>query len=279
MPWRWLHLNGWRRVCGLPMSVEGARNAPVTEHFADGRLSQSLTRALVEEAPIAIEINGIGYAVMMATPADLADYALGFCLSEQLIADAGQFVSADAFAVPGGGWMLRVQLDAPAAGPLIDRARLRLAEGSCGLCGIESLEQVLRPLAPVSARLEVSKSAVFRAVAALNEHQVLGRATRAAHGAAFCDVEGTILLLREDVGRHNAFDKLIGALAHAGIDPATGFVLLTARCSFELVQKAVIANVPVLVTISAASTMAVEQARAHGLTLYSLARDDSLLET
>ena len=261
------------------MSVEGARNAPVTEHFADGRLSQSLTRALVEEAPIAIEINGIGYAVMMATPADLADYALGFCLSEQLIADAGQFVSADAFAVPGGGWMLRVQLDAPAAGPLIDRARLRLAEGSCGLCGIESLEQVLRPLAPVSARLEVSKAAVFRAVAALHDRQALGRVTRAAHGAAFCNVEGTILLLREDVGRHNAFDKLIGALAHAGIDPATGFVLLTARCSFELVQKAVIANVPVLVTISAASTMAVEQARAHGLTLYSLARDDSLLET
>ena len=261
------------------MSVKGAQNAPVTEHFADGRPSQSLTRALVEEAPIAIEINGIGYAVMMATPADLADYALGFCLSEQLIADAGEFVSADAFAVPGGGWMLRVQLDAPAAGPLIDRARLRLAEGSCGLCGIESLEQVLRPLVPVSARLEVSKSAVFRAVAALNEHQVLGRATRAAHGAAFCDVEGTILLVREDVGRHNAFDKLIGALAHAGIDPATGFVLLTARCSFELVQKAVIANVPVLVTISAASTMAVEQARAHGLTLNSLARDDSLLET
>ena len=261
------------------MSVEGARNAPVTEHFADGRLSQSLTRALVEEAPIAIEINGIGYAVMMATPADLADYALGFCLSEQLIADAGQFVSADAFAVPGGGWMLRVQLDAPAAGPLIDRARLRLAEGSCGLCGIESLEQVLRPLAPVSARLEVSKAAVFRAVAALHDRQALGRVTRAAHGAAFCNVEGTILLLREDVGRHNAFDKLIGALAHAGIDPATGFVLLTARCSFELVQKAVIANVPVLVTISAASTMAVEQARAHGLTLNSLARDDSLLET
>ena len=215
----------------------------------------------------------------MATPADLADYALGFCLSEQLIADAGQFVSADAFAVPGGGWMLRVQLDAPAAGPLIDRARLRLAEGSCGLCGIESLEQVLRPLAPVSARLEVSKAAVFRAVAALHDRQALGRVTRAAHGAAFCNVEGTILLLREDVGRHNAFDKLIGALAHAGIDPAPGFVLLTARCSFELVQKAVIANVPVLVTISAASTMAVEQARAHGLTLYSLARDDSLLET
>lgn len=261
------------------MVPDGARLTPVTEHFADGKPPRALNRPLVEEAPIAIEINGIGYAVMMATPADLTDYALGFCLSEQLIAARNEFVSADAFEVPGGGWMLRVVLHAPSAGPLIDRARLRLAEGSCGLCGIESLEQVLRPLTPVSARLEVAKAAVFRAVAALNEHQILGRATRAAHGAAFCDPDGTIRCLREDVGRHNAFDKLIGALAAAGIDPATGFVLLTARCSFELVQKAVIANVPVLATISAASTMAVDQARAHGLTLYSLAREDSLLET
>ena len=260
------------------MTPDGARNAAAIEHFADGRAARALTRALVDEAPIAIEINGIGYAVMMATPADLDDYALGFCLSEQLIATRSGFVSADAVQVPGGGWMLRVVLDAPAAGPLIDRARLRLAEGSGGLCGIESLEQVLRPLAPVTARLNVDKAAVFRAVSALGDHQVLGRVTRAAHAAAFCDVDGTIRCLREDVGRHNAFDKLIGALAQAGIDPGTGFVVLTARCSFELVQKAVIANVPVMATISAASTLAVAQARDHGLTLYSLAREDSLLE-
>jgi FdhD protein len=261
------------------MTIDGARAAPVTEYFADGAAPRALTRPLVEEAPVAIEINGVGYAVMMATPADLTDYAIGFCLSEQIITAQHEFVSADAWQAPGGGWMLRVLLDAPAAAPLLDRARLRLAEGSCGLCGIESLEQVLRPLAPVTARLTVTKAAVFRAVAALGDHQALGRATRAAHAAAFCDAEGTIGLVREDVGRHNAFDKLIGALALAGIDPGGGFVLLTARCSFELVQKAVIANVPVLVTISAASTMAVDQAHAHGLTLYSLAREDSLLET
>jgi len=260
------------------MAVDGARDSGVTEHFANGTPPRGLTRPLVDEAPIAIEINGIGYAVMMATPADLDDYALGFCLSEQLIASAGEYLSADAWEVPSGGWMLRIALDAPAAGPLLDRARLRLAEGSCGLCGIESLEQVLRPLAPVSARLTVEKAAIFRAVAALGDHQVLGRATRAAHAAAFCEPDGRIVMVREDVGRHNAFDKLIGALAHAGRDPATGFVVLTARCSFELVQKAVIANVPVLATISAASTMAVDQARGAGLTLYSLAREDSLLE-
>lgn len=261
------------------MPVEGARDTAATEHFADGRAPRALHRPLIDEAPVAIEINGIGYAVMMATPADLVDYALGFCLSEQLIAHPREFVSAQASDVPAGGWVLRIVLDAPAAGPLIERARLRLAEGSCGLCGLESLEQVLRVLPQVSARLAVTKAAVFRAVAALGDHQWLGRVTRAAHAAAFCDADGTIRLVREDVGRHNAFDKLIGALAQAGIDAATGFVLLTARCSFELVQKAVIANVPVLATISAASTLAVDQARAHGLVLYSLAREDSLLET
>lgn len=261
------------------MPVEGARDTAATEHFADGRAPRALHRPLIDEAPVAIEINGIGYAVMMATPADLVDYALGFCLSEQLIAHPREFVSAQASDVPAGGWVLRIVLDAPAAGPLIERARLRLAEGSCGLCGLESLEQVLRVLPQVSARLDVTKAAVFRAVAALGDHQRLGRVTRAAHAAAFCDADGTIRLVREDVGRHNAFDKLIGALAQAGIDAATGFVLLTARCSFELVQKAVIANVPVLATISAASTLAVDQARAHGLVLYSLAREDSLLET
>lgn len=258
--------------------VDGARDHAVVEHFADGAPLRALTRTLIDEAPVAIEINGLGYAVMMATPTDLDDYALGFCLSEQLIGAADQFVSAESFAVPDGGWMLRVVLNAPAAGPLIERARLRLAEGSCGLCGIESLEQVLRPLSPVTARIDLDTAALFRAAAALGDRQVLGRATRAAHAAAFCDPDGTIRLVREDVGRHNAFDKLIGALARARIDPATGFVLLTARCSFELVQKAVIANVPVLATISAASTLAVDQARAAGLGLYSLVRGDSLLE-
>ncbi|HQS95150.1 MAG: sulfurtransferase FdhD [Novosphingobium sp. 16-62-11] len=262
-----------------PMPVEGARPFQFQEHFADGRPAQDITRALAEEAPVAIEINGLGYAVMMATPTDLQDYALGFCLSEQLIASVDEFMSADAAPVEAGGWMLRVQLAASGAGPLLERARLRLSEGSCGLCGIESLEQVMRPLLPVTAKLEVSPAALFRAVEALGDQQVLGQATRAAHAAALCAPDGTILLVREDVGRHNAFDKLLGAAARAGLDPTKHFVLLTARCSFELVQKAVIAGVPLLATVSAASTLAVEQAAAHGLRLVSLTRRDSLLES
>lgn len=261
------------------MPVEGAHDVAFVEHFADGSAPRRVARALIEEAPVALEINGIGYAVMMATPVDLEDYALGFCLSEQLIASAAEFVSADAAPVDAGGWMLRIQLAASGAAPLLDRARLRLSEGSCGLCGIESLEQVMRPLSPVTAMLEVAPAAMFRAVRALGDLQALGRETRAAHGAALCAADGTVLLVREDVGRHNALDKLLGAAARAGLAVSDHFILLTARCSFELVQKAVIAGCPLLVTISAASTLAVDQAHAHGLRLVSLARTDSLLES
>lgn len=248
------------------------------EHFADARPARALDRPLIVEAPVAIEINGIGYAVMMATPADLADYAMGFLLSEQIIADPSELIAVDYQPVASGAWMLRVTVVGGSAAPLLERARLRLSEGSCGLCGMESLEQVLRPLPPVTARLALPEAAVFAAAAALRDRQPLGRATGAAHAAAFCDAQGRIVAVREDVGRHNALDKLIGTLARQGIPPAEGFILLTARCSFELVQKTVIAGCPVLATISAASTLAVEQARGHGLKLYSLVRSDSLLD-
>ncbi|MET3472392.1 FdhD protein [Novosphingobium sp. 1529] len=257
----------------------GAVDHAFVEHFADGRPPVPRARALAQEAPVAIEINGLGYAVMMATPTDLEDYALGFCLSEQLIADPSGFVAAQAAEIEGRGWILRITLAMADAAPLMERARLRLSEGSCGLCGIESLEQVLRPLPQVGAALAVSDAAIFRATAALGDHQTLGRATRAAHAAAFCTRDGVIVALREDVGRHNAFDKLVGAMARAGIDPASGFVVLTARCSYELVQKAVIAGVPLLVTVSAASTLAAARAQTHGLRLVSLARDDSFLDS
>lgn len=248
------------------------------EHFADQSPARTIERALIEEEPVAIEINGLGYAVMMATPADLEDYALGFCLSEQLIASAQELVSVHAAPAAVGGWVLRVQLGVQNATPLIERVRLRLAEGSCGLCGIESLEQVMRPLVPVESSLQVDSGAIFRATAALGEHQVLGKLTHAAHAAALCSADGAIELVREDVGRHNALDKMLGAAARKGLDVSQHFILLTARCSFELVQKAVIARAPMLVTISAASTLAANQAAAHGLRLVSLARHDSFLD-
>ena len=260
------------------MPVDGARPASLVERLATGAPARPIERTTIVEAPVAIEINGLAYAVMMATPADLDDFALGFCLSEQLIEAPAQFESCEASELERG-WLLRITLAGDCAAPLVERARLRLTEGSCGLCGIESLDQVLRPLPHVIGSVEVPDAALFLAVAALRERQPLGRATGAAHAAAFCDVDGAILLVREDVGRHNAFDKLIGALARAGTPPSQGFVLLSARCSFELVQKAVLAGVPLLATVSAASTLALETARAHGLRLVSLLRDDSFLES
>ena len=259
------------------MPVDGARPAQLVERFAQGDAPRAITRTTIVEAPIAIEINGLAYAVMMATPADLDDFALGFCLSEQLIETPAQFESCEASDLDRG-WLLRITLTSDCAAPLVERARLRLTEGSCGLCGIESLDQVLRPLPRVMTVLGISDAALFAAGAALRERQPLGRATGAAHAAAFCQADGTIVTVREDVGRHNAFDKLIGALARAGMPPAEGFVLLSARCSFELVQKAVLAGVPVLATVSAASTLALDTARDHGLRLVSLLRNDSFLD-
>lgn len=236
----------------------------------------ALVRTLAVEAPVSIEVGGLGYAVMMATPADLRDYALGFALAEGLVDAATELRSVDAHPIEGG-WALRLWLAPERAAFALERARRRVGESSCGLCGIENIEEVLRPLPPVTARLDVGREAVAAALAALPAHQPLGRATGAVHAAAFCAPTGDILCVREDVGRHNALDKLIGALAWAETDPATGFILLSARCSYELVEKTVRAGCPLLVTISAPTSLAAERASTAGLTLVSLARADSAL--
>ena len=236
----------------------------------------ALTRSVPVEAPVSIEVGGIGYAVMMATPADLEDYALGFALSEGLVEAAAQIRRVDAHPIEGG-WALRIWLPPERNAIALERARKRVSESSCGLCGIENIEEVLRPLPPVTARIGTDRDAIAAALAALPDRQPLGRATGAVHAAAFCSPAGAIRLVREDVGRHNALDKLIGALARAGIDPATGFVLLSARCSYELVEKTVRAGCPMLVTISAPTSLAATRAAQAGLTLVTLARADSAL--
>jgi FdhD protein len=234
-----------------------------------------LLRRIPIEAPIAIEYNGIGYAVMMATPADLEAYAIGLTLAEG-IARADEIEDIDVHPIEGG-WIVRVTLPPARLDAVIERARTRVSESSCGLCGIESIEQVLRPLPPVTARIATSREAIAAALAALADHQPLSAATGAVHAAAFCTPDGCIVAAREDVGRHNALDKLIGALALEGIDPKGGFILLSARCSYELVEKTVRAGCPMLVTISAPTSLAVERASAAGLTLVALARADNAL--
>ena len=242
----------------------------------DPKAKEITERPTIIEAPIAIEYNGIGYAVMMVTPIDLNDFAIGFSLSERLIDQADQILAVDAHQAELG-WILRIQVPQENAEKVIARARQRVSESSCGLCGMDNLDEVMRPLPPVTAKIALNDAAIFAALSVLRDHQPLNKATGSAHAAAFCTTDGSVLMAREDVGRHNALDKLIGALATSEIDPATGFILLTARCSLELVQKAILANCPMLVTISAATDLAIDTAAKYGLRLISLARPDAAL--
>ena len=248
---------------------------PFARLLPDGP-SAPVSRPVAVESPIAIEMNGLGYAVMMATPADLDDFAYGFCHSERLIDDPADILEIAAHYTERGV-VLRVTLVEVRLDRVIERVRHRVSESSCGLCGIENLEQALRPLPPVTAETRADAAAIFRALGALSAHQPLNAATGAVHAAALCGPDGTIRLVREDVGRHNAFDKLIGAMLRSGSGWDGGFALLTARCSYELVEKAVLSGCPMLVTVSMATSLAVARAAEAGLKLVVLARPDAAL--
>lgn len=246
------------------------------DRLAPGGGRTGYDRAVAVEAPVAIEVNGLGYAVLMATPSNLTDLAHGFVLAERLIDRVEELIDVDAHATDAGT-LLRVTLAAERHDRVAERVRHRVSESSCGLCGIENLEQALRPLPTVTARSVADDAALFAAAATLRDHQPLAQATGATHAAALCAPDGGIRLIREDVGRHNAFDKLIGAMRREGYDWDGGFALLSSRCSFELVEKAVLAGCPMLATLSAATTLALDRAAAAGLALRTLVRSDAML--
>jgi FdhD protein len=175
------------------------------------------------------------------------------------------------------GWIVRAALSGLGAEQLGERVRTRVSESSCGLCGIENLEAIAKPLPRVAPHPPLAPAAIFTALAALKDRQPLSHATGAAHAAAWTDTAGAIGCVREDVGRHNALDKLIGAMARDGQALAPGFVLSTARCSYEIVEKAVRVGATTLVAISLPTSMAVARAEAAGLSLWALARDDSVV--
>ncbi|MDD5297436.1 MAG: formate dehydrogenase accessory sulfurtransferase FdhD [Rhodocyclaceae bacterium] len=228
---------------------------------------------LPEEVPVALVYNGISHAVMLATPAELEDFALGFSLSEGILEKPGQLYDCQV-EVRENGMEVHLEIATERFLGLKERRRNLAGRTGCGLCGVESLDAVCRPLPPVGRRLRLPVAAIHLALASLHEHQSLHRRTHAVHAAAWVDGAGRILAIREDVGRHNALDKLIGHLARTGFDAATGFVLVTSRASVEMAQKAAAVGMELLFSISAPTALAVETAEAAGLTLAGSVFDD-----
>ncbi len=236
-------------------------------------LREAILRDTPLEAAIGIAFDSAPYVVVMASPADVEDLAVGFTVTEQ-VAPLSAIERVTVSSQPEG--LLADILLTKSAGENLSRSRRRTLESrsSCGLCGVETLRDAVRPITPVGPGPVVSRSAVQRALAALENGQALGARTRATHAAAWSDDAGTVLLLREDVGRHNALDKLVGAALRAGLDPQGAMILVTSRCSYEMVEKTAAAGVSILVAISAPTSLAIDRAEAAGMTLIALARAD-----
>ena len=236
-----------------------------------GAATETIQRATPREVAVGLSFDGRPHTVLMATPEDIEDLARGFTITE---------------AVAGANDILGVEVTENDLGVLADvrlrpgaiqrKARPRTLEGrsSCGLCGVQRLADAVRPLPEVAQGARVSHQAVQRAVDALGDAQSLGRLTRATHAAAFVAPDGALRAVREDVGRHNALDKLAGALAREGLDAQAGFVLVTSRCSFEMVEKTARMGCSMLVAVSAPTDLAIQRAEDCGLTLIALARAD-----
>ena len=255
------------------MSGKNTSRSVVRISRRDGVVSTG-TRAVPEEVPIAFSYGGSTHAVMMATPADLEDFATGFSLTEGIISTPADIESVDVINADQG-FDVQVTLRDAQADALRLRRRHMAGPVGCGLCGIESIEQAVRAVPDVSAvQFDIRAETVVAAMDALNGAQPLHQETRAVHGAGFYVPEVGLIAVREDVGRHNALDKLAGAVLRAGYTGRDGVVVVTSRISVEMVQKAAILGSAILVAVSAPTALAIETADAAGMTLIALARGE-----
>ena len=263
------------RSASQPLRPSVAGSVPVTvlvkgkdAAARDGRKHWQLA----EEVPVNLLYNEKPHVVMMATPSDLEDFAWGFSLSEGVLSSPDLIRDVAVVTVEGG---ILVDVTTAERADVVRERQARSLEGrsGCGICGMQRLDQVMRDVRPVHAGFKWSPQAVARAFDEMPAHQVMNRANHSVHAAAWCSPEGEVLLIREDVGRHNALDKLIGAIARQRMDFTSGFIVMTSRCSFELVQKSAAVGVAYLATVSAPTSLALDLAERAGMALACLSPD------
>lgn len=238
--------------------------------WEDGTRSDRV-ETVAEETPVALVYNGIPHAVMMATPQDLEDFALGFSMTEELIASPADLQRVECVRY-SQGIEIQIQVSPEREAEIAARTRRLTGRTGCGICGADSVASVLKTLHPVSAAVTIREDAVQSAMASLASHQTLNAAAGAVHAAGWAGLTAGIEVVREDVGRHNALDKLIGALLRRGTEPASGFVVVTSRASFEMVQKTTLFGAPLMAAVSGPTGLAIRIAQRAGLTLVGFAR-------
>ncbi len=256
---------------GNPMAVE----TPITIIPFDKTKTLRKTRAIPSEVPVNLVYGGIPFAVMMTTPSDLEDFAVGFSLTEGIIQHPhdihGIRIEQDEL-----GLRLAIDLAPDRLHEHLARKRALSGRTGCGLCGIDDLKSLPQARKPKGSAPSIALSAIRSALLGLDREQALNELTHAVHAAAWADLDGTLRYVREDVGRHNALDKLIGAVSRVGTRPDSGFVIVTSRCSFELVEKVAAFGARTLVAISAPTSLALERARLLDIALIGIARRDSV---
>lgn len=270
------HANAWAPpspvppALSRPLSREGVRLVPAT--VCTGSAMAEREETVIDEVPVGLVYAGDLFSVMLATPTDLEDFATGFSLSEGIVGSAEE-LAVTAIDEVTDGVRIRMELPVERLAALLRRKRNLMGGSGCGRCGTDSFAEALRPLDPVRSTARIAPEAIRRAMAALPSGQRLNRETGAVHAAGFAHPDGRLVAVREDVGRHNALDKLIGALTRTGVDPAGGFVVVSSRCSFEMVHKTAAAGIPLIAAISAPTSLCVGFAEAVGVGVVAYVRD------
>jgi FdhD protein len=263
---------------GLGSDCAGTGSQPLDAWRLRGATWSRVSDTIAEEVPVALQYNGISHAVMLATPCDLEDFAVGFSLTEGIVESRADIHDLEIEPSEGGVTVV-LRIASARFEALKQRRRSMAGRTGCGLCGVESLEQAIgpTPLVAGGARsIRIAPTAVLAAVQALRTHQPLHDDTGATHAAGFAEIDGRLVCVREDVGRHNALDKLIGALARAGTPRERGFAVVTSRASHEMVSKTARAGIPLLAAVSGVTRLAAETAQEAGLCLAGFVRGSDL---